>query len=244
MDAVGGEFNAFTEKEHTCFYATVLDRDLPLAIDIVSDVVLEATVRADDVEVERSVVLEEIAMRDDDPSDRVHDEFSEALFGRTPLGRPILGTVDSINALTRSQIAGYYRRRYQPGSMIVAAAGNLDHASVLRHVRRAFAGHLDSAAAAARRTPGRRRGGARPSTRRARRRHRAGQHRPRRARAVAPRRAPVRPRRAQRGGRRRDELAAVPEHPRAARAGVLGLLVHEQLHRHGRVRRLRRLPAE
>ncbi len=143
MDAVGGEFNAFTEKEHTCFYATVLDRDLPLAIDIVSDVVLDATVRSDDVEVERSVVLEEIAMRDDDPSDRVHDEFSEALFGSTPLGRPILGTVESINALSRPQIAGYYHRRYQPGSMIVAAAGNLDHATVLRHVRRAFAGHLD-----------------------------------------------------------------------------------------------------
>jgi predicted Zn-dependent peptidase len=143
MDAVGGEFNAFTEKEHTCFYATVLDRDLPLAIDIVSDVVLEATVRSDDVEVERSVVLEEIAMRDDDPSDRVHDEFSEALFGRTPLGRPILGTIESINALRRPQIAGYYHRRYQPGSMIVAAAGNLDHATVLRHVRRAFGAYLD-----------------------------------------------------------------------------------------------------
>ena len=106
MDGVGGEFNAFTEKEHTCYYATVLDRDLPLAIDIVSDVVLDATVRSDDVEVERGVVLEEIAMRDDDPSDRVHDEFSEALFGPTPLGRPILGTVESINALTRAQING------------------------------------------------------------------------------------------------------------------------------------------
>src|SRR5450755_3465098 len=127
MDAVGGEFNAFTEKEHTCYYATVLDRDLPLAIDIVSDVVLDATVLAHDVDVERSVVLEEIAMRDDDPSDLVHDEFSSALFGDTPMGRPILGTIESINALTRSQIAGYYRRRYQPGAMIVAAAGNLEH---------------------------------------------------------------------------------------------------------------------
>jgi predicted Zn-dependent peptidase len=144
MDAVGGEFNAFTEKEHTCYYATVLDRDLPLAIDIVSDVVLEATVRSDDIEVERSVVLEEIAMRDDDPADRVHEEFNSALFGPTPLGRSILGSVESINALTRSQIAGFYRRRYQPPAMIVAAAGNLDHASVLRHVRRAFADHLDA----------------------------------------------------------------------------------------------------
>ena len=86
MDAVGGEFNAFTEKEHTCFYATVLDRDLPLAVDIVSDVVLNATITAQDVDVERSVVLEEIAMRDDDPADLVHDEFASALFGDTPLG--------------------------------------------------------------------------------------------------------------------------------------------------------------
>src|ERR1700761_3146528 len=76
MDAVGGEFNAFTEKEHTCYYATVLDRDRALAVDIIGDVVLNATVSAEDVSVERSVVLEEIAMRDDDPSDRVHDEFS------------------------------------------------------------------------------------------------------------------------------------------------------------------------
>jgi predicted Zn-dependent peptidase len=154
MDAVGGEFNAFTEKEHTCFYATVLDRDLPLAIDIVSDFVLEATVRAEDVEVERSVVLEEIAMRDDDPSDRVHDEFSEALFGATPLGRPILGTVESINSLSRTQIARFYRNRYEAPSMIVAAAGNLDHATVLRQVRRAFADYLDTAARVPARRPG------------------------------------------------------------------------------------------
>src|ERR1700750_2316581 len=90
MDAVGGELNALTEKEHTCYYATVLDRDLPLAVDIVVDVVLNATVTAHDVDVERSVVLEEIAMRDDDPADLVFDEFAAALYGDTPLGRAIL----------------------------------------------------------------------------------------------------------------------------------------------------------
>src|SRR6266568_158809 len=92
MDAVGGEFNAFTEKEHTCYYATVLDRDLPLAIELVTDVVLNATVTAQNVDVERSVVLEEIAMRDDDPTDLVHDEFASALFGDGPLdgdARPV-----------------------------------------------------------------------------------------------------------------------------------------------------------
>ncbi len=149
MDAVGGEFNAFTEKEHTCFYATVLDRDLPLAIDMVSDVVLDATVTAGDVEIERSVVLEEIAMRDDDPSDLVHDDFSTALFGDTPIGRPILGTIESINALTRAQVAGYYRRRYQPESMVVAAAGAVDHTEVVRLVRVAFADHLQPGTAPA-----------------------------------------------------------------------------------------------
>jgi predicted Zn-dependent peptidase len=143
MDAIGGEFNAFTEKEHTCYYATVLDRDLPLAIDIVSDVVLNATVTAQNVDVERSVVLEEIAMRDDDPADLVHDEFAGALFGDAPLGRPILGTVDSIAGLTRRQVAGYYHRRYHPNGMVVAAAGNVNHGAVVRYVRKAFADHVD-----------------------------------------------------------------------------------------------------
>ncbi|MDT4943207.1 MAG: hypothetical protein QOJ34_3296, partial [Pseudonocardiales bacterium] len=145
MDAVGGEFNAFTEKEHTCFYATVLDRDLPLALDIVSDVVLDATMAANDVDVERGVVLEEIAMRDDDPADLVHDEFAATLFGDRPLGRPILGSEESIRALTRRQIHGYYRRRYTADGMVVSVAGNVSHDEVLRLVRKAFAGRLDIA---------------------------------------------------------------------------------------------------
>jgi predicted Zn-dependent peptidase len=152
MDAVGGEFNAFTEKEHTCFYATVLDRDLALAVDIVADVVLNATITSPNVDVERSVVLEEIAMRDDDPADLVHDEFSSALYGDTPLGRPILGTEDSIHALTRSQINGYYRRRYVPSSMVVAVAGNVVHSEVVAAVKAAFAGRIDEAPSAARRS--------------------------------------------------------------------------------------------
>jgi predicted Zn-dependent peptidase len=142
MDAVGGEFNAFTEKEHTCFYATVLDRDLPLAVDVISDVVLNATVTAADVDIERTVVLEEIAMRDDDPADLVHDEFALALFGDTPIGRPILGSEQSIHALTRTQIHGYYSRRYRAEEMVVAAAGNISHSEVVQLVRRAFAERL------------------------------------------------------------------------------------------------------
>jgi len=148
MDTVGGEFNAFTEKEHTCYYATVLDRDLALAVDIVADVVLNATVTAQDVDIERGVVLEEIAMRDDDPGDLVHDEFSAALYGPVPLGRPILGSEESIRALTRRQIYGYYRRRYTPDAMVVSVAGNVAHADVVRLVRRAFAERLEPGRAA------------------------------------------------------------------------------------------------
>ena len=144
MDAVGGEFNAFTEKEHTCFYATVIDRDLPLAVDVICDVVLDARVAAADVDVERNVVLEEIAMRDDDPSDLVHDDFATALLGNTPIGRPILGTVESIQAMSRAQVAGYYHGRYQVPSMVVAAAGAIDHEEVVQLVSKAFSGRLDT----------------------------------------------------------------------------------------------------
>jgi predicted Zn-dependent peptidase len=147
LEAVGGEFNAFTEKEHTCYYATVLDRDLALAVDVIADVVLNATISPQDVEVERSVVLEEIAMRDDDPSDLVHDVFAGALLGDTPLGRPILGTVESMTALSRTQVNNYYRRRYSTESMVVAVAGNVDHADVVRLVRKAFGDRLDASKA-------------------------------------------------------------------------------------------------
>ncbi|MEO6503936.1 MAG: pitrilysin family protein [Jatrophihabitantaceae bacterium] len=142
MDTIGGEFNAFTEKEHTCFYATVLDQQLPIAIDIIADVVLNATITAADVDIERAVVLEEIAMRDDDPSDLVHDVFSGSLFGDVPLGRSILGSEQSINQLSRKQINGYYSRRYRPSEMVVSVAGNLSHSEVVRLVRTAFTGRL------------------------------------------------------------------------------------------------------
>lgn len=138
LDAVGGEMNAFTSKEYTCFYARVLDNDLPLAVDVISDMMTSSVVRSVDVDSERGVILEEIAMHEDDPGDVVHDAFAEALFGDTPLGRPILGTVASINALQRSAIHGYYRRRYRPENMVIAAAGNLDHAKVVRLVAKAF----------------------------------------------------------------------------------------------------------
>ncbi|MGH8971417.1 MAG: M16 family metallopeptidase, partial [Actinomycetes bacterium] len=137
IDAVGGEMNAFTSKEYTCFYARVLDTDLPLAVDVVCDLVSSSVIRSADVDSERGVILEEIAMHEDDPTDMVHDQFAQALFGSGPLGRPILGTVGSIETIGRNAIAGYYHRRYRPQDMVVAVAGNVDHAAVVRLVRKA-----------------------------------------------------------------------------------------------------------
>jgi predicted Zn-dependent peptidase len=146
MDAVGGEMNAFTAKEYTCYYARVLDADLPLAVDILSDMVTSSLITPKDVDAERNVVLEEIAMNDDDPSDTVHEAFTAKLFGDTPLGRPILGTTDSINAITRDQIHEHYQARYTPEHLVVAAAGNLSHDAVVDLVTRAFGRALDRAA--------------------------------------------------------------------------------------------------
>ncbi|MEX2983945.1 M16 family metallopeptidase [Streptomyces sp. C36] len=138
LDAVGGEMNAFTAKEYTCYYARVLDTDLPLAIDVVCDMLTGSLIEASDVDAERGVILEEIAMTEDDPGDCVHDLFAHTMLGDTPLGRPVLGTVDTINALTRDQIARFYRKHYDPTHLVVAAAGNVDHAKVVRQVRAAF----------------------------------------------------------------------------------------------------------
>ncbi len=138
IEAVGGDINAFTTKEYTCYYARVLDADLPLAADVLTDVVSSALIRVADVESEREVILEEIAMTEDDPGDLVHEEFSLAMWGDTPLGRPIAGTVDSVRGLTREQIDEHYRRHYVGPNLVVAAAGNLRHEEVVELVRRGF----------------------------------------------------------------------------------------------------------
>jgi predicted Zn-dependent peptidase len=142
MDAVGGELNAFTAKEHTCYYAHVLDTDLKLAIDLVGDVVLNGCCGTDDVELEREVVLEELAMRDDDPEDALGDVFLSTLFGDHPVGRPVLGSVASVSAMTRAQLRSFHLRRYTPERMVVAVAGNVDHAEVVELVRAHFAARL------------------------------------------------------------------------------------------------------
>ncbi len=138
IDAVGGEMNAFTAKEYTCYYARVLDTDLPLAIDVVCDMLTGSLILQEDVDAERGVILEEIAMTEDDPGDCVHDLFAHTMFGDSPLGRPVLGTVDTVNALTADRVRRFYKKHYDPTHLVVAAAGNIDHATVVRQVRRAF----------------------------------------------------------------------------------------------------------
>jgi predicted Zn-dependent peptidase len=158
IEAVGGETNAFTAKEYTCYYARVLDADLPLAVDVVCDLVTDSILAEADVETERGVILEEIAMHDDEPGDEVHDVFTEAVYGTHPLGRLISGSAKTISALTRQQINSFYRKRYTPPTMVVAAAGNLDHAKLVRQVRAAFdrAGLNAPGVPAARRPAGKR----------------------------------------------------------------------------------------
>jgi predicted Zn-dependent peptidase len=138
FDAVGGELNAFTSKEYTCYHARVIDDDLPTAVDVLSDMVAASVLARTDVEAERDVILDEIAMHDDDPDDVVHNLFQERLWEGTALGRPVIGSAGSIAALNRDQIAGYYRRRYRADNTVVAVAGNVDHAKVVRRVRKAF----------------------------------------------------------------------------------------------------------
>jgi predicted Zn-dependent peptidase len=139
FDAVGGEANAFTAKEYTAYYARVRDRDLPMAVEHLADMVRNSVLRVSDFESEKQVIVEEINVHEDTPDDLVHDLFTETLWPGHPLGRPILGTRQSIQAATRDQVRRFYRRHYVPGNVVVVAAGNLRHDALLDLV----AEHMD-----------------------------------------------------------------------------------------------------
>jgi predicted Zn-dependent peptidase len=145
FDEVGGEFNAYTAREYTCYHARVLDDDLPMALDVLGDMLTASLLASEDVEAEREVILDEIAMHDDDPDDVVHNLFAATAWAGTPLARPIAGTAESIKALSRRQVTGYYKRRYRPEVTTLAVAGNVDHDDVVRRARRSFSrnGFLD-----------------------------------------------------------------------------------------------------
>jgi predicted Zn-dependent peptidase len=154
FDAVGGEANAFTAQEHTCYYAHVLDTDLPMAVQVLGDMLCSSLLLPADVRSERQVVLEEIAMLDDEPADLVHDAFSVALFGDGPLGRPIIGSAQSLGAMTRARVAGWYASRYRAPQVVVSAAGAVDHSCLVRLVRTALAPLPREEPAAVRTGPG------------------------------------------------------------------------------------------
>ena len=140
FDAVGGEANAFSAKEYTCVYGRVLDKDLPMAADYLADMVRNAILRPEDVASERKVILEEIAMHEDTPDDLVHDVFAEALFGTHPLGREVMGTVQTVNAISPESLRCFHHNNYHPHNTVVAAAGNVDHEEVVSWIEAFFPG--------------------------------------------------------------------------------------------------------
>ncbi|GII99409.1 putative Zn-dependent peptidase [Sediminihabitans luteus] len=139
FDEVGGEANAATGKEHTCYYARVLDADLPMAVDVICDMVTSAVIDADELETERGVILEELAMNDDDPTDVVHEEFAQAVLDGHPLGRPIGGTPATITAVPRDAVWEHYTEHYRPETLVVSAAGGVDHDVLCAQVSAALA---------------------------------------------------------------------------------------------------------
>jgi predicted Zn-dependent peptidase len=133
FDAMGGELNASTARDYTVVYARVLDEHLPRALDVMTDMVFAPALA--DLETEREVVLEEIAMIEDTPPELVHDLFTEAVFGDHPLGRPVLGSADVISSVSRRTISAFHRARYRPDNVVVAAAGSVDHDALVGHVQ-------------------------------------------------------------------------------------------------------------
>ncbi len=140
VDAVGGEMNAFTAKEYTAYYTRLPAAEVDFGLDLLADVVCAPAFRPDEIDAERQVILEEILMSEDTPDDRAHTLVFEARFPGHPLGREVLGSPDTIEAMTREQISGFHGQHYRPENLVVAAAGLLDHDAVVERVAGGFAG--------------------------------------------------------------------------------------------------------
>jgi Predicted Zn-dependent peptidases len=138
FDAVGGENNALTAKEHTCYYAKVQDRDLPMAVEVIADMLASSVLDPDDFENERQVILEELSMAEDDPADAAGERFFEAVFGEHPLGRPIGGDAQTIRTAARDAVWQHYRANYRPEELVITAAGAVDHDVLVTDVERAL----------------------------------------------------------------------------------------------------------
>jgi predicted Zn-dependent peptidase len=140
MDSVGGQMDAFTTKEHTCFYVQVLDEHLPFAVELLTDILLHPRFDAEELEREKSVVLQEIKMVEDTPDDIIHDIFAEQVWADHPLGRPILGTRERVSNFERQTVLDYFGEEYVPPTIIVSVAGNVEHENVTALFARAFEG--------------------------------------------------------------------------------------------------------
>ncbi len=151
FDEMGAEINAGTDKESTTLYTRVLDGHLERAFDVMADMIWRP--RFGELDAEKDVVLEEIAMYEDDPQDRVFDLIGRAVFGSHPLGRPVIGTAASVAAVEREQLAAFHAERYRPGSIVVAAAGSVEHAALVELVERAQRDASPGGPAAAPRPP-------------------------------------------------------------------------------------------
>jgi predicted Zn-dependent peptidase len=127
IESVGGELNAYTAKEHTCFYARVLYSDAELALDVLIDMITNSLITLEDVDAERAVILDEISMHADDPTELAGEAAAAGIFGKSGLGRTVIGSRSSVAGLSRPQILQHWRRHYRPGSLVVAAAGKVDH---------------------------------------------------------------------------------------------------------------------
>lgn len=138
FDSIGAESNAFTSKDYTCFWARLLDQDLPTGLEVLAEMIQSPAFRQPEIDAERSVVIEEINMNEDDPSDVAFEQFTQAVFAGHPLERPVLGTRESIRGMTRDDIAGYWDRRYTAGSTVVAMAGSVEHDQVVKLVDSLF----------------------------------------------------------------------------------------------------------
>lgn len=138
FDSIGAESNAFTSKENTCYWTRLLDQDLATGFDVLSEMIQRPAFRQNEIDAERQVVIEEINMNEDDPDDVAFENFTRAAFAGHPLEAPVLGTRESIRGMSRDDIAGYWKRRYGAGSMVVAGAGSLEHEALVEMVSSRF----------------------------------------------------------------------------------------------------------
>lgn len=134
LEAVGGQLNAFTTKEFTCYFAKVLDEDISLAIDVLSDMFFNSRFEGKEIEKEKNVVIEEIKMYQDTPDELIHDLFSQYAWDGHPLGKPILGIKDTINGLNREKVTDYLETRYTPDQIVIAVAGKIKHEDIVRQL--------------------------------------------------------------------------------------------------------------